>query len=138
MSEQSGKCADVGLTGAGGNLYQWVCADGVSNQVWRLRELQQDVYQIRNQRSGQCLNMLSNGGKLDIVQEPCSASTEQQWNFQVNSAENGWTGGYLRNEQWGKCLDDSQASVDVGADLGPWDCGKDKLNQMFRVRPYAL
>ncbi|WP_328665588.1 RICIN domain-containing protein [Streptomyces sp. NBC_00322] len=139
VSAQSGKCADVGLSGEGSNLYQWSCAKGAANQLWNVREVRRSIYQFQNAHSGQCLTMRGGSAQLDAVQEPCSAtSTQQQWNFMVNAAQNGWTYGYLRNERWGKCLDVSQESMDDGADIGPWDCVEHKTNQMFRVTPDSL
>ena len=87
-------------TSPGAEVIDW-WANGGSNQVWTFYPVGDDVYEIANQNSGQCLTTDGIAGH-GVFQWPCAGSVTQIWSTGLTptsvsawTISNPWSGLYL-------------------------------------------
>ena len=89
-----------GSTSPGAQVIDW-WANGGGNQVWTFYPVGNDVYEIANQNSGQCLTTDGIAGH-GVFQLPCAGAASQIWSTGLTptsvgawTISNPWSGLYL-------------------------------------------
>src|SRR5262249_31569840 len=109
----SGLCADV--TGAsttrGAFVQQWGCS-GHANQIWTLKSVGTNTFNLVSVNSGLCLdvNGASTANGARVIQWTCNGGNNQKWKVSTQG-----TGFRLQALHSGQCLDVTGASTAAGA-----------------------
>jgi chitinase len=126
----SGKCAEVAgaSTTRGAAILQEPCNQQKS-QVWTLKNLGSNTYNLVSQNSGLCLDVtggsMADGGAIE--QWTCNGGDNQKWHITTQGS-----GFRLQAVRSGKCLDVTGGSTSNGALFEQWSC-HDSANQTFAL-----
>ncbi|MGH3694660.1 MAG: RICIN domain-containing protein [Pseudonocardiaceae bacterium] len=149
VAKHSGKCVTIKgrLTVPDAPAYQVTCIRTAGAQ-WYLQRAgaprpDSVIYQIRNTSTGMCLDSQRSERTVSpagmVVQRPCvEGSRSQSWRFEATAQGVGVTDGQFVNVEHAKCLDVNHGAMTDGAHIIQWQCGKNDINQTFRVSAGAL
>ena len=105
-----------GSTSPGAQVIDW-WANGGGNQVWTFYPVGNDVYEIANQNSGQCLTTDGIAGH-GVFQLPCAGAASQIWSTGLTpTSVSAWT---ISNPWSGLYLDVSGNNPWPGTSLDVW------------------
>lgn len=136
VSLRSFQCLDVlGFDSSdGATIGQWTC-NGASNQSWDFDEVGSDIYRIRSQFSGKCMDVAWGNYEpgARVIQYTCvDGAPEQRYSYTVVDFLPGW-GLVVEIHPVGSpymCLDVQGGNQNLGAPLGLWPC-EGALEQQF-------
>lgn len=129
--KKHGKCMDLagGNTSNGGNIQQWSCVEGHSNQQFSVVS-DGEFYQIKHTASGKCLDVSggnsTNGTNIQLW-DCQSGNNNQRFSLDMISSLEFM----IRNKKTGKCLDLRGGSSSNGTNIQLWDCVIGEVNQRF-------
>lgn len=118
----SGKCVDIdGFSfDPAAKVQQWSCNGGLRNQLWRIKKLDNELFEIRSASTDLCLDVdkasRNNGAK--VIQWFCSGTDNQK----VRILDRGNGKKSFQFVHSGRCLDIDGGRSDNGIQLQQWDC----------------
>lgn len=121
-NEASNKCVDIDAFSfdPAAKILQWDCRGGQRNQLWRLRDLGQGLFEIRSASTDLCLDVVNeskdNGAK--VIQWSCRGSDNQK----VRILDRGNGKKSFQFVHSGRCLDVDAGRSENGIQLQQWDC----------------
>lgn len=105
-----------GSTSPGTGVIDWY-ANGGANQVWTFIPFGNNVYEIQNENSGQCLTTDGVAGD-QVYQLQCAGGTDQLWQTGLNpSTASAWT---IDDPYTGLYLDVNSDSPWAGTSIDTW------------------
>ncbi len=146
------KCLDLsgGNTSNGGNIQQWSCQNGNTNQVFEMQQVGDD-WMILHQASGKCVTAFESDLSLAVIHEPisstniadngapvvlwdCQPGNEQQLFTLTDNNNTAEADDFtIESKAFGKCLDLSGGSSSNGTDIQLWSCSSSNLSQNFKL-----
>lgn len=132
-----GKCLDLynGNTNNGGNILQWDCGQGNTNQIFRI-EAVGSYYQIKHNASGKCLDVSAYGTTdgTNIQLWSCTGADNQLFSITSNATTDDVRDFTVKGKQSGKCLDLDHGGTANGTNIQLWTCGSTNPSQTFALR----
>jgi len=130
-----GKCLDLsaGNTANGGNIQEWDCQSGNTNQVFRI-EAVGSYYQIKHTASGKCLQAAGTSSGSNVELWSCTGGDNQLFTITSNDATGDVRDFQIRGKQSSRCMDITGGGSSNGTNIQLWGCSDTNPSQNFALK----